>query len=192
MFGRVMDHVAPLTECGEVMRPVVAGIVVQMRAGEDDARRSHLGRWVDAGEPQSRPRQLFRCRQSGFGASRRAHCSPTRARPSEPEAEAARVADLAIVPAQPSPDDFEAVGETLKILHRLDQRAVVIVNATSNDLRATAARAALSRDPVPVCPTHLSDRTVYLDASLKEGASLKCADMQPERDSEMSVTWVIS
>ena len=91
----------------------------------------------------------------------------TRPAVEEPEAEAARVADLVIVPVRPSPDDLEAVGETLKILRRLDQRAVVIVNAAKNDSRATAARAALSRYPVPVCPTHLSDRTVYLDASLE-------------------------
>lgn len=91
----------------------------------------------------------------------------TRPAVEEPEAEAARVADLVIVPVRPSPDDLEAVGETLKILRRLDRRAAVIVNAAKNDSRATAARAALSRYPVAVCPTHLSDRTVYLDASLE-------------------------
>lgn len=91
----------------------------------------------------------------------------TRPAVEEPEAEAARVADLVIVPVRPSPDDLEAVGETLKILRRLERRAAVIVNAAKNDSRATAARAALSRYPVAVCPTHLSDRTVYLDASLE-------------------------
>ncbi len=85
----------------------------------------------------------------------------------EPEAEAARVADLVIVPVRPSPDDLEAVGDTLKILRRLEKRAVLVVNAAKNEARATNARAALSRYPVPVCPVHLSDRTVYLDASLE-------------------------
>ena len=85
----------------------------------------------------------------------------------EPEAEAARVADLVIVPVRPSPDDLEAVGETLKILRRLDQRAAIVVNAAKNDARAVSARAALSRYPVSVCPIHLADRTVYLDASLE-------------------------
>lgn len=91
----------------------------------------------------------------------------TRPAVEEPEAEAARVADLVIVPVRPSPDDLEAIGDTLKILRRLDQRAVVVVNAAKNDARAMNARAALSRYPVPVCPVHLSDRTVYLDASLE-------------------------
>jgi chromosome partitioning protein len=85
----------------------------------------------------------------------------------EPEAEAARVADLVIVPVRPSPDDLEAVGETLKILRRLDKRAIVIVNAAKNEVRARDARAALSRYPVPVCPTHIADRAVYLDAALE-------------------------
>src|SRR4051794_18857826 len=91
----------------------------------------------------------------------------TRPAVAEPEAEAARVADLVIVPVRPSPDDLEAVGETLKILRRLRKRAVLIVNAAKNEVRARDARAALSRYPVPVCPTHIGDRAVYLDASLE-------------------------
>lgn len=91
----------------------------------------------------------------------------TRPAVGEPEAEAARVADLVIVPVRPSPDDLEAVGDTLKILRRLDKRAVLIVNAAKNEARARDARAALSRYPVPVCPIHIADRTVYLDASLE-------------------------
>jgi chromosome partitioning protein len=91
----------------------------------------------------------------------------TRPAVEEREAEAARVADLVIVPVRPSPDDLEAVGETLKILRRLDKRAVIIVNAAKTTGRAISARAALSRYPVPVCPVHISDRTIYLDASLE-------------------------
>jgi chromosome partitioning protein len=91
----------------------------------------------------------------------------TRPAVTEPEAEAARVADLVIVPVRPSPDDLEAVGETLKVLRRLDKRAVLIVNAAKNETRARDARAALSRYPVPVCPTHIADRAVYLDAALE-------------------------
>ena len=82
-------------------------------------------------------------------------------------AEAARIADLVIVPVRPSPDDLEAVGDTLKIIRRLDRRALIIVNASKTEARAVTAKAALSRYPVPVCPIHLVDRTVYLDASLE-------------------------
>lgn len=90
----------------------------------------------------------------------------TRPAVAEPEAEAARVADLVIVPVRPSPDDLEAVGETLRILRRLGRRAALVVNAAKNEGRARDARAALSCYPVPVCPVHVADRAVYLDASL--------------------------
>lgn len=89
----------------------------------------------------------------------------TRPAVGEPEAEAARVADLVIVPVRPSPDDLEAVVDTLKILRRIDRKAVIIVNAAKTEGRAVQARAALSRYPVQVCPHHVADRTVYLDAS---------------------------
>ena len=91
----------------------------------------------------------------------------TRPAVDEPEAEAARVSDIVIVPVRPSPDDLEAVGATLKILRRLDKRSVIVVNAAKTSGRATNARAALSRFPVPVCPIPIADRTVYLDAALE-------------------------
>jgi len=91
----------------------------------------------------------------------------TRPAVDEPVAEAARVSDLVIIPVRPSPDDLEAVGETLKIIRRLNKPAALVVNAAKTGGRALSARAALSRYPVPVCPVHIADRTVYLDASLQ-------------------------
>lgn len=114
----------------------------------------------------------------------------TRPAVEEPEAEAARVADLVIVPVRPSPDDLEAVGETLKILRRLDQHVVVVVNAARNEGRAIGARAALSRYPVPVCPTHLVDRTIYLDASLEgRGVSEMRGAAAREATDELRQIW---
>lgn len=45
-----MDHVATLAERGEVARPVVARIVVEMRAGEHDARDEQPRRRLEPGE----------------------------------------------------------------------------------------------------------------------------------------------
>jgi chromosome partitioning protein len=95
----------------------------------------------------------------------------TRPQVAEPEAEAARAADVVIVPVRPSPDDLEAVGDTLAMLHRLSITPLVVVNAARSAGRALAARAALSQHGVRVCPHHLTDRTVYLDAAL-EGRAL--------------------
>src|SRR5688572_13862020 len=66
----------------------------------------------------------------------------TRPAVGEPEAEAARVADLVVVPCRPSPDDLEAIAETLKILRRLDRPAVLVINAAKNPGRARDARVA--------------------------------------------------
>jgi hypothetical protein len=45
MFGRIVDHVAALTECLEVRRRAIARIMIEVRAGEDDIghpdRRQH-------------------------------------------------------------------------------------------------------------------------------------------------------
>jgi chromosome partitioning protein len=115
----------------------------------------------------------------------------TRPAVGEPEAEAARIAHLVIVPVRPSPDDIEAVGETLKILKRLNKKAVIIVNAAKNESRARDARAALSRYPVPVCPVHVVDRAIYLDAAL-EGRGVSEMKGAAARDAERELrdVWV--
>ena len=50
MSGRIADHVTSLAERGEIARAVVAGIMVQVGAGENYARDERPGRRVDAGE----------------------------------------------------------------------------------------------------------------------------------------------
>lgn len=114
----------------------------------------------------------------------------TRPAVGDPEAEAARIADVVVVPVRPSPDDLEAIGETLKILRRLDKRAVVVVNAAKNEARARDARAALSRYPVPVCPTHVADRAVYLDAALEgRGVGEMRGSVAREAHAELHTVW---
>jgi len=54
MLGRVVEHVAALAEGGEVVGGVVAGVVVEVRAGEDDvggAHRSQREAAPDPGDP---------------------------------------------------------------------------------------------------------------------------------------------
>ncbi len=114
----------------------------------------------------------------------------TRPAVGEPEAEAARIADLVIVPVRPSPDDLEAVVDTLRILRRLDRKAVIVVNAAKTEGRAIQARAALSRYPVPVCPHHLSDRTVYLDAAFDgRGVAEMRGAAARDAEAEMRSVW---
>lgn len=90
----------------------------------------------------------------------------TRPAVTEQEAEVARVADLVLVPVRPSLDDLEAVGDTLAMLRKVKVPALLIVNAAKNERRAVEARAALSIHPERACPHHITDRAVYLDATL--------------------------
>lgn len=87
------------------------------------------------------------------------------------ESEIAKAADVILVPVRPSPDDLEAVTDTLAMLDRLGKRGLLIINAAKNAGRAKDARAALSAFGVKVCPHHVSDRAVFLDA-VKDGLAV--------------------
>lgn len=90
----------------------------------------------------------------------------TRPTVSDQESEAARVADLVVVPVLPSPDDIAAVRHTIAMLRRIERRAVIVVNAADNERRAMEAKAALSAFGIPVCPQHVVRRPVFYDAGL--------------------------
>lgn len=109
----------------------------------------------------------------------------TRPAVGQPEAEAARLADLVIVPVKTSIGDVEAVVDTLDMLRRLNRPFVVVVSAARNERRANDARAFLSRFGVPVCPFSIGDRTVYADAALlglsvleMQGAAARTAEAE--------------
>lgn len=126
----------------------------------------------DAPEPPAWPELLNLGSTSLTAAVERLKPKPgtliidTRPAVTEPEAEAARCADIVLVPVRPSPDDIEAVGDTLAMLRRLDRRALLIVNAAKTERRGTEARAALGRFGAFVCPQHVTDRAVFQDAAL--------------------------
>ena len=62
MFGRVVDHVTPLAQCGEIAWPVVARIMVQMRGGKHDAGHARARR-VHAGEDELSVQEIGRRRK---------------------------------------------------------------------------------------------------------------------------------
>jgi chromosome partitioning protein len=95
----------------------------------------------------------------------------TRPQVEEPEAEIARAVDVVIVPVKPSIDDIKAVTGTLAMVQRLKIRPLIVVNAARSPGRAIEARAALSRYGYHICPHHISDRTVFLDAAIEGRAA---------------------
>lgn len=114
----------------------------------------------------------------------------TRPAVAEPEAEAARVSDLVIVPVGTSTDDLEAVPDTLKMIRRQNKPAVLIVNGARNAARAIEARAALAQYPFAVCPFHLTSRTVYSDAHLEgRGVSEMKGPLAADAAAELAKVW---
>lgn len=114
----------------------------------------------------------------------------TRPAVGEPEAEAVRVSDLAVVPVGTSTDDLEAVPDTLKMIRRTGKAAVLVVNGAKNIARALEARAALAQYPFAVCPFHLTHRTIYSDASLEgRGVGEMKGPAAADALAEMQAVW---
>ncbi len=114
----------------------------------------------------------------------------TRPAVQEPEAQAARVADLVIVPVRPTMNDLEAIGDTLDMVRRIGTPAVVVVNSARNAGRAKDARSALSEFGIPVCPHHLTDRTAYHDAAVRGSTVMELGGAAAEAAAaEMRKAW---
>lgn len=64
MLTRVVEHMASLTQCREVARPVVARVMVQMRSGENYPRDPKTGGRADAVKTWLHPREIVRCFQA--------------------------------------------------------------------------------------------------------------------------------
>lgn len=62
MLGRVVDHVATLAERGGIPGAVIAGIIVQVCAGEEDAGDAEQGRRIHLGKGELVARELVRVR----------------------------------------------------------------------------------------------------------------------------------
>lgn len=114
----------------------------------------------------------------------------TRPAVSQPESEAAQAADLVIVPVRPSPNDLEAVADSLTMLRTLGRPTVLVASACRNEARATWLKSALSRFKVPTCPHYVTDRTVFADAAT-EGrwvAEMKGSDAR-KAEAELRSVW---
>jgi chromosome partitioning protein len=89
----------------------------------------------------------------------------TMPRVEKPSAEAARVADLVVIPCGPSVIDIEAIGATIGIVERVGKRAVIVLNQgrPGSSINAQAEKA-LSGYGLPICPVHIMRRASLADA----------------------------
>ena len=80
--------------------------------------------------------------------------------------EAAKAADLILIPCRPQAYDIETIANTVQLLKLAgDKPAVVVLNAIpSRGDRHEQAAAVLHRLTVPVCPVTLGQRAVFGDS----------------------------
>ena len=76
------------------------------------------------------------------------------------------LADLVLVPVQPSPHDLRAVGATVDLARRVRRPLVFVVNRTKPRVRLTGEAAIALSQHGTVAPAMLADRAVYAAAAI--------------------------
>ena len=109
-------------------------------------------------------------------------------------AQAARVADLSVIPCGPSLLDIEAITDTVDILSGLGKPGVIVVNRGRHSSRINAqARRVLEELDVPVCPTVIMRRAALEDAFI-DGRAV--AELDPTSKAAREITdswdWILS
>jgi chromosome partitioning protein len=81
-------------------------------------------------------------------------------------AEAVALADLVLVPVQPSPHDLRAVGATVDLARRAKRPLAFVVNRTKPRVRLTGEAAIALSQHGTVSPAMLADRAIYAAAAI--------------------------
>lgn len=81
-------------------------------------------------------------------------------------AEVVGLANLVLVPVQPSPHDLRAVGATVDLARRVKRGLVFVINRTKPRVRLTGEAAIALSQHGTVAPAMLADRAVYAAAAI--------------------------
>lgn len=85
---------------------------------------------------------------------------------------AAKLADLVLIPCQPSSLDLDAIGDTVQIVRLASKpAAIVITNAKARSSLADMAEEAVAEYGLPIVPVRLGSRVAFVK-SLAEGKGL--------------------
>jgi chromosome partitioning protein len=104
-------------------------------------------------------------------------------------AEAARVADVVVIPSRPSVLDLEAIGATVDIVRAVRRPAAVILNACpARSPVIEQARTALEAYELPVCPIPIIQR-VALAYALIDGRAVTEFEPEGKAAEEIRATW---
>lgn len=113
----------------------------------------------------------------------------TMPRVERPSVEAARVADLVVIPCGPTPLDMEAIGDTIAITQRVDVPAVIVLNQCrhSSGINDQAAQV-LAAYGLPICPTFVMRRAVLEDAFI-DGRAVVELEPGSKGAAEIAASW---
>lgn len=105
---------------------------------------------------------------------------------------AAKAADLVLIPCRPSILDLQAIKSTVDIVRLADKTAFIVLNhVPPRGTVASEARAAVAAYNVPVSPVHLVQRNAFIH-SLTEG--LTAQEYEPEGKATQEIqgfyTWL--
>jgi chromosome partitioning protein len=81
-------------------------------------------------------------------------------------AEAVTLADLVLIPVQPSPHDLRAVGSTVEMARKAGKAVVFVINRVKPRARLTGEAAIALSQHGTVAPAMLGDRTVYAASAI--------------------------
>jgi chromosome partitioning protein len=104
-------------------------------------------------------------------------------------AEAARAADMVVIPSRPSVLDLEAIGGTVDIVRAVRRPATIVLNACpARSPVIEEARTALKAYELPVCPTPIIQR-VPLAYALIDGRAVTEFEPQGKAAEKIRATW---
>jgi chromosome partitioning protein len=104
-------------------------------------------------------------------------------------AEAARVADVVVIPSRPSVLDLEAIGVTVDIVRTVRRPATIVLNACpARSPVIEQARTALEAYELPLCPTPVMQR-VALAYALIDGRAVTEFEPDGKAAEEIRDTW---
>jgi chromosome partitioning protein len=103
-------------------------------------------------------------------------------------AEVVALADLVLVPVQPSPHDLRAVGATVDLARRAKRPLVFVINRTKPRVRLTGEAAIALSQHGTVSPALLADRAVYAAAAI-DGRTAPEIDPTGAAATEVAALW---
>lgn len=138
-----------------------------------EASESNLGEALDA------------CQGAGITLS----LIDTMPRIERPSVQAARKANLVVIPCGPTVLDIEAIGGTIAIAERVGVPALIVLNQCRHSSRVNDKAAHILQEyGLPICPSYIMRRAV-LEDSFVDGSAVNEVEPMGKAAAEIEASW---